>query len=135
MAPRQDQGREFELRTRAQAARLQQVRHELGSWLDDHGAVPEVRSEIALAVHEAAANVVQHAYAGGSGDLVVRARVGHGEVTVVVEDAGGWRVPGRTDHRGRGLALMHGLMDDVEISPVEVGSGTRVTLRRRVDAG
>jgi len=28
---------------------------------------------------------------------------------------------------------MHGLMDDVEIAPSEAGSGTRVTLRRRVD--
>jgi len=29
--------------------------------------------------------------------------------------------------------LMHGLMDDVDIAPSEAGSGTRVTLRRRVD--
>ena len=28
---------------------------------------------------------------------------------------------------------MHGLMDDVEIVPSEAGSGTRVTLRRRVE--
>ena len=47
--------------------------------------------------------------------------------------SGEWRAPSRTDQRGRGLALMHGLMDDVEIAPSEAGSGTRVTLRRRVE--
>ena len=134
MAQRQDQGPDFELRIRAEAEQLREVRHELESWLDGHGAAPEVAAEIALAVHEAAANVVEHAYhRGGSGALVVRARADHGQVTVTVEDDGEWRAPSRTDQRGRGLALMHGLMDDVEITAVEDGSGTRVTLRRRVD--
>ena len=65
-------------------------------------------------------------------DLVVRAHTDDGRVTVGVEDDGDWRAPSRTDQRGRGLALMHGLMDDVEITAADDGSGTRVTLRRRV---
>jgi anti-sigma regulatory factor (Ser/Thr protein kinase) len=133
VAQRQDQGPDFELRIRAEAEQLQGVRHALGSWLDGHGAAPEVGAEIALAVHEAAANVVEHAYPTGSGELVVRAHTDDGQVTVVVEDDGEWRAPSRTDQRGRGLALMHGLMDDVEITAVDNGSGTRVTLRRHVD--
>ena len=135
MAQRQDRGPDFELQIRAEAEQLQEVRHALTSWLDGHGAAPEVGAEIALAVHEAAANVVEHAYRTGRGDLVVRARTDDGRVTIVVEDGGEWRAPSRTDQRGRGLALMHGLMDDVEITAVEDGSGTRVTLRRRVDHG
>jgi anti-sigma regulatory factor (Ser/Thr protein kinase) len=133
VAQRRDQGPDFELRIRAVAEQLQEVRHALGSWLDGHGATPEVGAEIALAVHEAAANVVEHAYRAGSGELVVRARTDDGRITVVVEDAGDWRAPSRTDQRGRGLALMHGLMDDVEITAGEGASGTRVTLRRQVD--
>jgi serine/threonine-protein kinase RsbW len=133
VAPRHDQGPAFELRIRAQAEQLQHVRHGLGSWLVGQGTAPEVSAEIALAAHEAAANAVEHAYTGGSGDLVVRARADDDRVTVVVEDDGQWRAPSRTDQRGRGLALMHGLMDDVEITAVEEGCGTRVTLRRRVD--
>ena len=133
MAQRRDQGPDFELRIRAEAEQLQEVRHALGSWLDGHGATPEVGAEIALAVHEAAANVVEHAYRAGSGELVVRGRTDDGRITVVVEDEGDWRAPSRTDQRGRGLALMHGLMDDVEITAGEDGSGTRVTLRRQVD--
>jgi len=132
VAQRQDQGPEFELRTRARAEQLQHVRHELGSWLDGQRAAPDVGAEIALAVHEAAANVVEHAYRDGPGELVVRARADDGRVTVVVEDEGEWRAPSRTDQGGRGLALMHGLMDDVEITAVEDGTGTRVTLRREV---
>jgi anti-sigma regulatory factor (Ser/Thr protein kinase) len=133
VAQRQEQGRDFELQTHAQAGQLQHLRHELGSWLDGRGAAREVRAEIALAVHEAAANVVEHAYPDGTGDIVVRARADDGQVTVIVEDRGEWRPPSRTNQRGRGLALMHGLMDDVQIDAVEDGSGTRVTLRRRVD--
>jgi anti-sigma regulatory factor (Ser/Thr protein kinase) len=135
VAQRQDQGPDFELRIRARPEQLQHVRHALGSWLDRHGAAPEVGAEIALAVHEAAANVVEHAYPGDGGELVVRARADDGHVVVVVEDGGRWRAPSRTDQRGRGLALMHGLMDDVEITAAENGSGTRVTLRRRVHPG
>jgi anti-sigma regulatory factor (Ser/Thr protein kinase) len=135
VAQRQDEGPDFELRIRAEAGQLQEVRHALGSWLDGRGAAPEVGAEIALAVHEAAANVVEHAYRSGPGDLVVRARTDDGRVTVVIEDDGEWRAPSRKDQRGRGLALMHGLMDDVEIAAVEDGSGTRVTLRRQVHHG
>jgi serine/threonine-protein kinase RsbW len=85
-----------------------------------------------LAVHEAAANVVEHAYPRGSGELIVRARHDDGRLVVVVEDEGE-DAPSRTDRRGRGLTLMHGLMDAVEIVPSEAGSGTRVALRRRVE--
>jgi anti-sigma regulatory factor (Ser/Thr protein kinase) len=104
-------------------------------WLDGQGAPPEVGAEVALAVHEAAANAVEHAYPRGAGELMVRARHDDGRLVVVVEDEGDWRPPSRTDQRGRGLTLMHGLMDDVEIVPSGPGSGTQVTLRRRVAAG
>jgi anti-sigma regulatory factor (Ser/Thr protein kinase) len=79
--------------------------------------------------------VVEHAYLRETGDVIVRARHDDGRLVVVVEDEGEWRAPSRTDQRGRGLALMHGLMDDVEIAPSGGGSGTRVTLRRRVEHG
>ena len=134
MAQRQDGAPDdFEMRISAQAEELRSIRQALGTWLDGQGAPPEVGAEVALAVHEAAANVVEHAYPRGSGALIVRARHDNGRLVVVVEDEGEWRAPSRTDQRGRGLALMHGLMDDVEIVPSEAGSGTRVTLRRRVE--
>jgi serine/threonine-protein kinase RsbW len=120
------------MRIPARTEELQRIRQALGTWLGGRGAPPEVGAEVALAAHEAAANVVDHAYPRGSGELIVRARHDDGRLVVVVEDEGEWRAPSRTDQRGRGLALMHGLMDDVQIVPSEAGSGTRVTLRRRV---
>ena len=126
---------DFEMRVPAQTRELHGIRQALARWLDGQGAPPEVGAEVALAVHEAAANAVEHAYQRRAGELIVRARHDDGRFVVVVEDEGEWRPPSRTDQRGRGLALMHGLMDDVEIVPSRPGSGTRVTLRRRVPAG
>jgi serine/threonine-protein kinase RsbW len=135
VAQRQDRAAdEFEMRIPAQAKELHRVRQALARWIDGRGAPSDVGAEVALAVHEAAANAVEHAYPRGTGELIVRARHDDGRLVVVVEDEGEWRPPSRTDQRGRGLLLMHGLMDDVEIVPSGPGSGTRVTLRRQVAA-
>jgi serine/threonine-protein kinase RsbW len=135
VAQRQDRAPDdFEMRVPAQVRELHSVRQALARWLDGRGASPETGAEVALAVHEAAANAVEHAYPRGAGELVVRARYDDGRLVVVVEDEGEWRPPSRTGQRGRGLTLMHGLMDDVEIVPSGPGSGTRMTLCRRVAA-
>jgi anti-sigma regulatory factor (Ser/Thr protein kinase) len=117
------------LRLPARAEELRTVRHELQSWLTAQGAPPEVAADLTLAAHEAAANVVEHAYANG-GDVVVRARRDDRSLFVVVQDQGHWRAPSRTDQRGRGLTVMRSLVDDLEIAPT--ASGTTVFLRRLV---
>ena len=124
-------GDEFELRLEAHAAELHKLRHALSAWLVRQGAPPEVTAEVALATHEAAANVVEHAYPDGTGSVVVRARRDDDELLVAVQDEGHWRTPSRTDQRGRGLTVMRSLTDEVVISPT--GSGTTVMLRRRID--
>ena len=94
MAQRQDGAPDdFEMRIPARAEELQSIRQALGTWLDGQGAAPEVGAEVALAVHEAAANVVEHAYPRGSGELIVRARQDDGRLVVIVEDEGEWRAP------------------------------------------
>jgi anti-sigma regulatory factor (Ser/Thr protein kinase) len=50
---------------------------------------------------------------------------------VAVRDFGSWRPP-RGTHRGRGLLLMEGLTDDVEVSHDD--EGTTVELSRRIGA-
>jgi anti-sigma regulatory factor (Ser/Thr protein kinase) len=52
-----------------------------------------------------------------------------GEVVASVRDTGSWR-DRRDDQRGRGLTIMNGLMDDVEVA--RSPTGTVVTLRRRL---
>jgi serine/threonine-protein kinase RsbW len=118
---------DFVLRLPARAEELRTVRHALEAWLVGQGAPPEVAADLTLAAHEAAANVVEHAYPNG-GDVIVRARRDDGSLLVVVQDKGHWRAPSRTDQRGRGLTVMRRLVDDVEIAPL--ASGTTVFLRR-----
>jgi serine/threonine-protein kinase RsbW len=128
--PVSEAGDEFELRLTARAEELQRLRHALSAWLARQGAPPEVAEEVALASHEAAANVVEHAYPNGTGTFVVWARRDDGDLLVAVQDEGHWRTPSRTDQRGRGLTVMRSLTDEVVISPT--GSGTTVMLRRRI---
>jgi anti-sigma regulatory factor (Ser/Thr protein kinase) len=54
-----------------------------------------------------------------------------GAVKVAVRDFGNWRAP-RGQNRGRGLVLMEGLTDDVEV--VRADEGTTVELSRRLGA-
>jgi anti-sigma regulatory factor (Ser/Thr protein kinase) len=89
--------------------------------------------DVLLAVNEALANAVEHAYAGTSGnvDLTVRYDVGRDVLTATVEDYGHWRPPDNTvdqrhSRRGRGLVLMRALAEDTAIESTE--RGTRVSL-------
>jgi PAS domain S-box-containing protein len=120
---------ELVLRLPAEPRALGTVRAQLGDWLDRLGAAPTERGEITLAVNEAAANAVEHAYGLRDGDFIIEGSSDDGRVVVVVRDFGRW-YDRATQTRGRGVSLMRSLMDDVDIDRgVE---GTTVTLRRRL---
>jgi serine phosphatase RsbU (regulator of sigma subunit)/anti-sigma regulatory factor (Ser/Thr protein kinase) len=108
------------------------MRKLLGRWLDEAGATTAEIDDLALACAEAAANAIEHAYGLAPGVVEVRASTGEGGVvTVAVSDFGSWRPP-RGTHRGRGLLLMEGLTDDVEV--IRGDEGTTVELSRRIGA-
>src|SRR2546427_11326635 len=109
------------MRIPAQAEELQSIRQALGTWLDGQGAPPEVGAEVALAVHEAAANVVEHAYPRGSGELIVRACHDNDRLVVVVEDEGEWRGPSPAGQRGGGVARQPRGPDDGRGGPAPAG--------------
>jgi len=115
----------------AEADALGGLRHLLRRWLRGHGASPDETYDITVAVQEAAANAVEHAYAPGVAAFSVDAEHRDGAITVVVSDRGSWR-EARGTNRGRGLPLMHGLMESVEIVPST--DGTSVVLRRTLGA-
>ncbi|MGH9048215.1 MAG: SpoIIE family protein phosphatase [Acidimicrobiia bacterium] len=120
---------ELMVRLSAQPRELGRLRARLGEWLDRLGAAPTERGEITLAVNEAAANAVEHAYGLRDGGFTVEGTSDDGGVVVVVRDSGRW-YDRDSQTRGRGLDLMRSLMDDVDIDrSVE---GTAVTLRRRL---
>lgn len=99
------------------------VRHTLDASLRGMGVTSEIRADIALALSEACANVIQHA--DYSRKYEVRAHMdGVKCVVEVIDDgrAGGpavWKRTGRSRtaaENGRGLQLMRAFTEDLAIS-------------------
>jgi len=106
------------------------VRRLLGRWLYEAGATEAQAEDLALATSEACANAIEHAYGPGAGTLEVSGSISpSGEAMVAVRDFGSWRPP-RGANRGRGLPIMEGLTDSVEV--VREEGGTTVQLSRRL---
>jgi anti-sigma regulatory factor (Ser/Thr protein kinase) len=115
----------------AHADALGGLRHLLRRWLAGHGASENEIYDITVAVQEAAANAVEHAYAPGAAAFSVDAHNEEGAIVVTVTDRGRWR-EARGQNRGRGFPLMRGLMESVDVQPAE--HGTSVILRRTLAA-
>jgi serine/threonine-protein kinase RsbW len=111
------------------------VRARFRKWLEGHGWPADAVDDVILAVHEAVANVIDHAYpAEYTGDVAVIATLladgGQRRVRIIVRDRGRWRSP-PTDsgYRGRGLQMVRTCMDDVEVLPgMNSRGGTEITM-------
>jgi len=114
----------------ADADALGGLRHLLRRWLAGHGASENEIYDITVAVQEAAANAVEHAYAPGTAAFSVDAHAEEGVIVVTVTDRGSWR-EARGANRGRGFPLMRGLMESVDVRPAD--HGTSVVLRRTLE--
>src|SRR4051794_23153743 len=111
---------------------LPAVRRRLGGWLAGLGMGEQDRVGVMVAVGEACANSVEHAYRGQEpGSMYLRAWVDvDGVLTVSVRDEGTWRPPDRDPgDRGRGLLIMRQMVDRVVL---EEEHGTTVTLSMRL---
>jgi anti-sigma regulatory factor (Ser/Thr protein kinase) len=111
----------------ADPRQLPALRRRLGTWSAQAALSDDTTADLQLLLSEAATNSVEHAYRDGpAGEFVysVRRR-DDGAVQVAVQDFGRWRPPpADPGYRGRGLAVIHTLGDEVTL---EVGeSGTRV---------
>ena len=125
----------------ADPARLSGVRRAVTAWATATGLPWETAEDLQLALGEALANAVEHAYSGGGpGECEYRvARAADGSVDVEVIDTGTWRPPpADRGFRGRGLELISALAQDVELTHGHDGSaagGTRVRFRFPADTG
>ena len=108
------------------------MRRALTRWLEQAGATTDESYAIQLACHEACTNAIEHGYRFGDATFEVGGELRDWELTLTVQDSGGWRSAGDLD-RGRGFALMEGLMDSVEVSPGR--EGTTVVMKRVLAAG
>jgi PAS domain S-box-containing protein len=112
---------------------LAAMRRMLRRWLREVGAAPDEAAGVVMAANEAWQNAIEHGHDFAYVPVSVRFELDDDEVVVTVRDAGGrGRPPGDPD-RGRGIALMQGLMDD---TCLDLGSdrGGVAVLRRRIGA-
>jgi anti-sigma regulatory factor (Ser/Thr protein kinase) len=120
---------ELRLHLRADPKALADVRRIVRRWLRERGAEGDDLNEITLAVGEACANAIEHAYSPAPAWFELDAVESGGEVTITVRDTGRWR-KARGENRGRGLRIMDAAMSDVELTPTS--AGTEIVMRRRL---
>jgi serine/threonine-protein kinase RsbW len=124
----------------ADARLLPRTRRAIAEYLAEIGASPEHVDDVILALDEACANVIRHAFPdNGEAHFRVSAEITDDEVEVSVEDHGVGFRPETIDLRdgegtsGRGLKMIRQLMTSVEVrSPIEQGQGTRLLMRKRL---
>jgi serine/threonine-protein kinase RsbW len=124
----------------ADARLLPRTRRAIAEYLGEIGASREHVDDVILALDEACANVIRHAFPDAD-DATFRvvAEISDDEVEMSVEDEGVGFQPDLVDLRdsdgtgGRGLRMIRELMTSVEVrSPTELGVGTRLEMRKRL---
>jgi PAS domain S-box-containing protein len=113
----------------ARADELAQLRASLRGWLDDQAIGQPLQQALVLAVHEACANAVEHAYRlTEPGDVQVdMTQSADHEFLVEVRDFGRFQPSGSREDRGRGTGIMRQLTAD--FSRESTSSGTVVRFR------
>ena len=117
----------------ARPVELRTIPRDVDAWAERTGLAADVLVDLQLALGEAVANGVEHAYATGDPgtvDIELELRVGGdtgggdagggdargGHVVVRVSDRGRWRpVPERSGNRGRGLQMIEQLARRVRV--------------------
>ncbi len=127
--PTRTSAESIRLSLHAEPESLSVLRRRLVRFLHAAGAAELESYEITLSVCEAAGNAIEHAYGPGDASFDVEARIEDDTLTASIRDRGRWR-DRRGEHRGRGLKIIEGLMDEVDLS-VEDG-GTLIVMRRRL---
>lgn len=118
------------------------IRHLVRYALTEVGVLDNVSDDIELALAEACANVLRHSGPGDSYDVSVTIGpefceirvidIGHGFDHVSIMGTADLGTPDLNAERGRGLGLMHALVDHVELRS-EPEAGTLVRLVKRLD--
>jgi serine/threonine-protein kinase RsbW len=114
-------------------ASVPEARGRVFAWCQELGVTPRRRAEICLALTEACANVVQHAYrppGGSPGALEVEAEPESSSLVLTIRDYGlGLRPRPDSPGAGLGLPLMAALCERVEVRRTEDPPRTELVLR------
>jgi len=119
----------------AAAEQLSDVRHQFGAWLRAAAIPAGTIADIILALNEAAANSIEHAYRGHKpGKVRVEGENDGARVHMRIIDKGSWKTaPADPGVRGRGLVLIRAVSDWLEMHCTP--SGTTVNMSFRVPEG
>jgi anti-sigma regulatory factor (Ser/Thr protein kinase) len=111
-----------------QVEALPVLRLTVEQWLVTNAIDVDTRAAAILAAHEAAANAIEH---GQCGEIELEARLEPEHMIYLeVRADGTWKPPStENDERGRGLQLIHGLMESVAIDTHP--ERTIIRMRRR----
>jgi anti-sigma regulatory factor (Ser/Thr protein kinase)/PAS domain-containing protein len=101
------------------------LRRLAAAWAAQHPALDRWRDDIALAVGEATANAVIHAYRAGTGVVRLECTFREGRAEIRIRDWGAWEPPS-PDRDSRGIVLMQRLCDSFELR--HLAPGTEVVL-------
>jgi anti-anti-sigma factor len=119
-------------RVNAEPMALRQLRADAARWSAETGLSAELHQDLSLALGEAVANSVEHASATAVTYSVTRSA--DGGLEVVVHDDGTWRPePADNSHRGRGIAIITALAEEIAIDDDDLG--TTVRFRMGSDPG
>lgn len=107
------------------------VRAVVGDQLAGFGFDPMRRFGILVALGEAVANAIEHAYRDTAPGLIRLETASEGPNFVLsVEDFGRWRPFVRREERGRGIEIMHAFMDGVQIRSTR--ESTQIVLKTQL---
>jgi anti-sigma regulatory factor (Ser/Thr protein kinase) len=120
---------ELRLELPATPAVLSRTRHILRRWLKAKGVDDVTAAEVVIAVNEACANAIEHAYPPGPATFELSATEAGGELAIAVRDSGRWRESQDPARRG-GARMMSAAMTDVQVNRTD--RGTEVLMRRRL---
>ena len=120
-------GDPLRLEVRAEPPSLAEVRAALRRWLAPLGLTDQSQMMILLAVGEAVANAVEHAYGPEGGTVEVELAAADDRVVATVRDHGRWRGSGAPDgSRGRGMRIMRACTVDMAVDTSEGGTVVRL---------
>jgi anti-sigma regulatory factor (Ser/Thr protein kinase)/PAS domain-containing protein len=100
------------------------------AWAAQHSALDDRRDDIGLAVGEATANAVIHAYRSATGVVRLECALHDGRAEIKIRDWGTWAAPS-PERDSRGIVLMERLCDSFELR--HLPHGTEVILAYALD--
>ena len=118
------------VRAAAHGSQVRVLRSHLSRWLSGDHLDPDLVDDLVMAASEALENCCDHAFTGASahGTMTLTACTADAVVVITVADDGRWQdAPAESGNRGRGLAMMRTLVDDVVVASGPQGTHLALT--------